>query len=199
MMQDYPKSLDASACVGFTVFDNWVGYSPVKNSPADGVGKFEGGNPTHTATSGEMEFYGCAAKVLELAGAEMAAPVDFSANDIVVPSGPKVVLHPSFACTFEELKGKAGKGLKVTSSSSALIVEGAGVKIESLELDGALVIKACPGAFVTVKDLKVSNKGWRFEKCGADAPEIDRLRGFVIEKDETEELVFDQPGAYTVP
>jgi len=199
MMQDYPKSLDASACVGFTVFDNWVGYSPVKNSPADGVGKFEGGNPTHTATSGEMEFYGCAAKVLELAGATMAAPVDFAANGIVVPSGPKVVLHPSFACTFEELKGKAGKGVKVTSASSALIVEGAGVKIESLELDGALVIKACPGAFVTVKDLKVSNKGWRFEKCGADAPEIDRLRGFVIEKDETEELVFDQPGAYTVP
>jgi UDP-sugar pyrophosphorylase len=55
MMQDYPKSLSGAAAVGFTVFDNWVGYSPVKNSPADGVGKFQGGNPTHTATSGEME------------------------------------------------------------------------------------------------------------------------------------------------
>ena len=87
----------------------------------------------------------------------------------------------------------------MTSASSVLVVEGAGVKIESLELDGALIIKACPGAFVTVKNLKVKNKGWRFETCGTDAPEIDRLRGFVIEKDETEELVFDQPGAYTVP
>ena len=108
-----------------------------------------------------MEFYGCAAKVLELAGAEMAAPVDFSANDIVVPSVPRLSCTLLSRSTFEELKGKAGKGLKVTSASSALIVEGAGVKIESLELDGALVIKACPGAFVTVKNLKVSNKGWR--------------------------------------
>ena len=33
MMQDYPKALGSDAVVGFTVFDNWVGYSPVKNSP----------------------------------------------------------------------------------------------------------------------------------------------------------------------
>ena len=62
-MQDYPKSLGADAVVGFTVFDNWVGYSPVKNSPADGADKFKGGNPTHTATSGEMELYACGTKV----------------------------------------------------------------------------------------------------------------------------------------
>ena len=43
MMQDYPKSLGADAVVGFTVFDNWVGYSPVKNSPADGADKFKAG------------------------------------------------------------------------------------------------------------------------------------------------------------
>ena len=47
MMQDYPKSLTGTkASVGFTVFDNWIGYSPVKNSPEDGKKKFDDGQPT---------------------------------------------------------------------------------------------------------------------------------------------------------
>ena len=199
MMQDYPKALSSDAVVGFTVFDNWVGYSPVKNSPADGVGKFKGGNPTHTATSGELELYGCGAQLLRLAGASVADPIDFAANDIVVPAGPRVVMHPSFACTFDELNSKVGKEVTLKTPESALVVEGAGVRLESLELEGALTIKACPGAFVTVKGLVVKNKGWRFTKCGDDAGEVDRLRGFVVEKDETETLVFDTPGNYTVP
>ena len=45
MMQDYPKSLSAKSRVGFTVFANWIGYSPVKNSPADGLAKFKSGGP----------------------------------------------------------------------------------------------------------------------------------------------------------
>lgn len=200
MMQDYPKALDASAKVGFTVFDNWVGYSPVKNSPADGVGKFKGGNPTHTATSGEMELYGCGARVLALAGAKVAESVDFAANDIVVPAGPRVVLHPSFACTFDEMKRKVAGGdkIKILSPESVLVVEGEGVVLEDLTLDGALVVKACAGAKVTVKGLKVSNKGWTYTPAsGGD--EIDALRGFVVQKNETETLVFDKPGEYVVP
>ena len=198
MMQDYPKSLGADACVGFTVFDNWVGYSPVKNSPADGVAKFKGGNPTHTATSGEMEVYGCGAELMNLAGASMAKAEDVTFNNITLPAGPRVVLHPTFACTFDELKRKVGEGVKVTSPGSVLVVEGAGVKLESLELSGALIIKACPGAHVTVKGLKVENKGWKWVPCGEDADEIDRLRGFVVKKEETKELIFDKPGTYVV-
>ena len=102
-------------------------------------------------------------------------------------------MHPSFACTFDELNSKVGKEVTLKTPRSALVVEGAGVRLESLELEGALTIKACPGAFVTVKGLVVKNKGWRFTKCGDDAGEVDRLRGFVVEKDETETLVFDTP------
>ena len=71
--------------------------------------------------------------------------------------------------------------------------------LESLVLDGALVIKACAGANVTVKGLTVKNKGWRWVACGEDAGEVDTLRGFVVEKDETETIVFDAPGNYVVP
>jgi len=59
--------------------------------------------------------------------------------------------------------------------------------------------QACPGANVTVHGLKVCNKGWRWVPCGDDAGEVDKLRGFVVERDETKELVFDKPGVYTVP
>ena len=47
-MQDYPKSLTGTkASVGFTVFDNWVGYSPVKNSRRTGRRNSTTANLTH--------------------------------------------------------------------------------------------------------------------------------------------------------
>ena len=95
MMQDYPKALGSDAVVGFTVFDNWVGYSPVKNSPADGVGKFKGGNPTHTATSGELELYGCGVKQLRRASPARASPIP-STSPRTISSFPRV---PESSCT----------------------------------------------------------------------------------------------------
>ena len=171
----------------------------MKNSPADGVAKFKSGNATHTATSGEMEVYGCNAKLLSLAGAKIAAPKDVTFNDVVVPAGPRVCLHPTFACTFNELKGKVGGGVTIETPESVLVVEGAGVRLENLKLDGALVIKACSGATVTVNGLEVKNEGWTWKKAPADADEVDALRGFVIERGETAEYVFDTPGTYELP
>jgi UDP-sugar pyrophosphorylase len=95
-------------------------------------------------------------------------------------------------------KVAGGDKIKILSPESVLVVEGEGVVLEDLELDGALVVKACAGAKVTVKGLKVSNKGWTYlPASGGD--EIDALRGFVVEKNETETLVFDKPGEYVVP
>ena len=35
----------------------WAAYSPVKNSPADAAAKAKGGNPSHSATTGELDTY----------------------------------------------------------------------------------------------------------------------------------------------
>jgi len=35
----------------------WAAYSPVKNSPADAAAKAAGGNPSHSATTGELDMY----------------------------------------------------------------------------------------------------------------------------------------------
>ncbi len=35
----------------------WAAYSPVKNSPADARAKVAAGNPSHSATAGELDIY----------------------------------------------------------------------------------------------------------------------------------------------
>jgi UDP-sugar pyrophosphorylase len=204
MMQDYPKSLGTKAKVGFTVFDNWVGYSPVKNSPADGLAKFKNGDPTHTATSGEFEFYECCAEMLRLAGADIpAATIDQEFNGMKLPMGPRVVIGPNFASTFEELKAKIGK-LKMTATST-LIIDGADVSIKNLDLDGTLIVDAVKGHSVVI-DGVVKNKGWNWKSIGGGfgsrkIREIDALRGFTVEKKPENEarFVFEQPGSSKVP
>lgn len=62
---------------------------------------------------------------------------------------PAVVLKPSFAATSKELESKFQGGS--ISKRSTLVVEGEGVEIADLTLDGALVIKAAPGVKLAVK------------------------------------------------
>ena len=57
-MQDFPKSLPQEARVGFTVVNQvWAAYSPVKNSPPDAAAKAAAGAPSHSATTGELDWY----------------------------------------------------------------------------------------------------------------------------------------------
>ena len=39
------------------VHQGWAAYSPVKNSPADARAKVAAGNPSHSATAGELDIY----------------------------------------------------------------------------------------------------------------------------------------------
>jgi hypothetical protein len=72
----------------------------------------------------------------------------------------------------------------VVSASSSLVINGAGVTIKSLELDGALIIDAAPGVELTVEELKVENKGIEFVPLGEDeaaaADEVLQLRGYKV-------------------
>jgi UDP-sugar pyrophosphorylase len=136
--------------------------------------------------------------LLRLAGADVpAAAVDAEFNGMKLPMGPRVVLGPDVATSFDELKSKVG-AVKL-GAKSALVVEGSGVNLKNVEVDGALVIKACEGAEVIVDGLKVTNKGWQWKPTGKGAPEVDALAGFVVKKNETAEYVFDKPGKYTLP
>jgi UDP-sugar pyrophosphorylase len=63
------------------------------------------------------------------------------------------------------------------------------------------VVKAVPGAKVVIDMKKVKNKGWRWvpiDENDTSLPEVDRIRGFQIVRDETREVVYDKPGTYTL-
>jgi UDP-sugar pyrophosphorylase len=88
------------------------------------------------------------------------------------------------------------------SQRSTLVLEGPGVTVEALDLDGALVVRAVPGARVTIRRLAVRNAGWALtalspEEAAAAAPPV-RIRGFRVDRREARVLEFSTPGEYTV-
>ena len=82
-----------------------------------------------------------------------------------------------------------------------LLVDGEDVFFENCTLDGALVVRACKGAKVVIRNCTISNKSWHAEKVDKDDPSVDNrhaLKGYMLVRDETRELVYDKPGEYVI-
>jgi len=62
------------------------------------------------------------------------------------------------------------------------------------------VIRAAPGARVTVDNLTVNNKGWEWKALeeGEQAEEYVAIRGFKVTRHETLRLEFSRPGIYNI-
>ncbi len=73
-----------------------------------------------------------------------------AAGGFDVPCPPRVVLQPSFACTFQQLKRHFPTPKRVSvSQRSTLVITGPGsITVKQLQLDGALRISAAQGAVV---------------------------------------------------
>ncbi|XP_074579912.1 UDP-sugar pyrophosphorylase-like [Curcuma longa] len=196
MMQDYPKSLPASAKIGFTVVDKWLAYAPVKNNPED-ASKVPKGNPYHSATSGEMAVYRANCLVLKKAGVLVADPIIDIFNGQEVEVWPRVTWSPKWASTFTDVIGKVGKGCSI-SQRSTLVINGQNIVLDGLRLDGTLVITVNDQADVQVTGL-VQNKGWTLEHVDYkdhSIPQETRIRGFKICKIEQLELNYTESGKY---
>mmetsp|Transcript_4263 Transcript_4263/g.10134 ORF Transcript_4263/g.10134 Transcript_4263/m.10134 type:complete len:622 (-) Transcript_4263:138-2003(-) len=189
MMQEFPTVLtsEESAHVGFTQAAASICFSPVKNAVADGAVMQAKGTPPGTAATGESDQYTAQRIFLQSHGCKVedAEPVMYSGIKVV--PGPAIVMTPDFVCCPGDLKVKIPYPEKVSiTSRSTLVVKGAGVVIESLELDGCLVVEADPGETLTIKDLVVKNEGWVQVPVEDSETEIIRMRGFVIDRKETE-------------
>mmetsp|Transcript_43328 Transcript_43328/g.67885 ORF Transcript_43328/g.67885 Transcript_43328/m.67885 type:complete len:244 (+) Transcript_43328:806-1537(+) len=202
MMQDYPLLLPSDAKVGFSQLDRWICFSPVKNNINDAKGKAEKGLPAESASSGERDAMALNAKLLQLAGADIP-DVGFktSFGGIPLDFPPMIILHPSFGTALMEIKARFRPSAKVSvSAASSLVLSGDIVFDGTLDLDGALVIKAGPGATVVVKSLKVANQGWKLEEITEEEgkDEVLAMRGFKVNKIETKEMIFNEPGVHTI-
>ena len=56
------------------------------------------------------------------------------------------------------------------SASSALVISGADVSIRGLDLDGAVVVEAAPGARVVIDGAHVRNGGWKWQALKPEKP-----------------------------
>jgi UDP-sugar pyrophosphorylase len=165
-------------------------FSPVKNATSDGVALQEQGVAPGVAATGEADQYGAFKKILRSIGCKIEDAPEETYAGIKAVLSPLVVLKPDFvACPHEYPEAFPTPEKVKISPKSALIVSGPGnVVIESLDLDGALVIECPEGETITVKDLKVTNAGWVRESANADSPEYIRMRGYRLVKKETSML-----------
>lgn len=204
MMQDYPKLLGSDEVrVGFTQCERWMSFSAVKNKLDEAVKKQKQTGYAESASSGEFDIYRAHRKRLQLAGVTSIAldsddaksnPAVTYAGIQLTNTGAKVVLAPNVACTVAELRTKIPHPERIRiSPRSTLVVKGSGVSIDSLELDGALVIEASEKSKVNVEGLKVENEGWEFvpldspQSPAAAAfpsgiPEKYQIRGYTLVK-----------------
>merc|ERR1719330_416737 len=201
MMQDFPKELPPEEAVGFTMFDIWSTYSPVKNDPAAAAKKFREGNHPQSGTTGETDLFAASCRTLRLAGAsvEEPAPEKRTFNGIDVNLEACVVWSPQWAISFRGVCDRLPNASKVRISRRSMLVLDGDIVIEELTLDGALVIVARPGCRVRVTGLSVTNAGASLQPV-ADTEEDPQLKikGFSVRRDEVRELIFDSPGEHVV-
>lgn len=185
--------------VGGTVFERFS-YQPVKNSLEGAAALVEQGNAPYCAATGEAAFYEMQRRRLKAVGVPLlySSEPEVTVADDKVPCRIFPIIVLDAACvvsgSLEALSQVFPAPQSVSiSQRSTLIVEGR-VVIESLKLHGALTIRGPtdPAASpLIVRNLQVRNAGWRVHPLpslsagGGDAhvSEVDRIRGFVLDKD----------------
>lgn len=197
MMQDFPTTLvgDETLRVGFTSLASELCFSPVKNATADGAALQAKGSPPGTAATGEADQNRATCELLRSLGCVVREGGKVTFGGIDVRSGPDCILKPSFAACMTEFRKKFPNPSAVKiSGRSSLVLSGDGLVIESLDLDGALLVECEEGASGVIRDLSVTNKGWVKVADEASEDEVIRMRGYYMSKLETEKIVFKQDG-----
>jgi len=202
MMQDYPKSLRPSAPVGFSVVSDAIIFSPVKTNLADARIKSKAGEPTYSAPSGESDAYSSACEMLAASGVRIPKASFEEMGGVHVAMSPRVVIDPSFGVGVASWRAKlpTPEAIRLTRTSTLLLQgELKGLRIESLNLAGTLVVRMCAGANVTLRRVHVANAGWAFKTLwGSEGDEALDIRGYKVVRQAQRELVFSTPGDYIV-
>jgi len=198
MMQDLPKLLPPSANVGFTSFERWFSFSPVKNSIPEAIKAAASGVYAASPGAGEAAVFACHAELLRTAGAAVdESPPAVEHLDLPLTLYPAVAITPRFALTVDELcKRVPGADQVRVSARSSLILDG-DIILHSLALDGGLALRVCPGATVHVRGAAVTNDGW---PCAPIEPGSEprgvSIRGYSMDQSNGLQIEVTEPGEY---
>jgi len=205
MMQDIAMLLPEAAIVGVVNYlDKRTIFSPVKNSFEGAVKKVETGNyPDHMAT-GEGDYYRHNRRLLSFAGMRVNEEGIQKSSQGKIPyrDGAKVSFYRNFATTAADVLSKV-KGGSITDRS-VLVINGKGIYLEDVNIDGALIISTAPGVLLRIKDLEVKNNGWQFEQLTAKEmgdPKVSdylKIRGYRLVKKDQMAINIETPGDYEI-
>jgi UDP-sugar pyrophosphorylase len=188
LMQDIALVLPADAKISGVTFGVDM-YCPVKNQLSDGVARGVAGQSTHCAASGEEAVYEQRRQLLIAHGVKIQRDDSLQVlvhGKLPVNLFPIVAYDPAFLpFAYHTIFRLPAPQQVALTPRSALVVEG-DVVIESLELDGALHLRAVKGQKLVVRHLKVSNRGWTVERCDEAPDELTRIRGYRLQRHETE-------------
>lgn len=204
MMQDLPKLFGPDEKVGVSVFDRVWSFSANKNNIVDAAAKAASGGVPESGATAEADFYLASRMRLVAAGMDVTETAPEPILDIPVVLGPRTLLRPSFALTLAEVRSKISGGS--ISGEATLVLDGKDITLENVNIatGAALVVKACEGARVTVKNLSVENDGFEVvrltadEMASAETPEYLKLRGYRIENRGAAIHEFAEPGDYII-
>ena len=152
--------------VGYVGYPLDFGYFPCKNGLATAARLAAQGVPPYAASTAEMAVYAAHAAALRLLGATVAPARERTFHGVPVALGPAVVLAPSFCPCLTELRPKLPSPAQIViSERSTLLVDGAHIVIEQLELDGALEVCRPRCARTAARDAT--------RACACDGPALD--------------------------
>lgn len=170
MMQDYPKLLSSTGEVGFTMYETWYCFSPVKNNIHDAAACVAKGIPSYGAAEAEFNFYNWTNRMLNLAGVD----VEFNRqkqdyNGMQFAYGPKILMDPMFAITFKEIKCKF-HGPNMLSKDGSMILSDGNLFFENLKLGNETLV--CQGG------QKYQAQACTFQPSQTNDPEVYKIRGY---------------------
>lgn len=205
LMQDLAWSLPEGTRSGYVRYPSTFGYWPCKNDIQTAAALSACNVPAYGAATAEMAVYHMHASLLRALGSSIPLPVERTFHGVVCPLGAAIVLHPSFAPCVSVLHRRLPSAhLIEISRRSTLIVKGRNIVIESLCLDGCLEIDVCEQASLVVRELSVTNEGWRFDELSSavmaspQCPEVLRMRGYTLRKQGGRRICISSPGAYEI-
>lgn len=196
MMQDFPTVLLGvnARKVGFTSINANMCFSPVKNATEDGVKLQKKKTHPACAASGEADQYGACREILRSIGVDCEDNAPETYKGVSVVLGPEIVIAPSAMCCPAEYREVFPYPDQVhIAAGSSLVIKGSGkLTIESLDLEGAVVIECDAGSTGVIRDLHIKNAGWHREAVEDTGNEVLEMRGYKLIKEKTADISYNK-------
>lgn len=152
------------------MYETWFCFSPVKNNINDAADCVEKGIPSYGAAEGEFNFYNWTNKVLRTAGVEIEEHNDKQDfNGMKFAFGPKILMDPTFAITYQEVVSKFQGKCKIAKGAS-LILADSETTFNNLDLG------AC--TMICKTGVKYPSEPINFTPSGDNDAETMKIRGY---------------------